>query len=90
MNKISNAVDGVTLGLIKGVDTVANAGKLAKREERGDIVQTILIIAIFVVIVVVVGNLLYKSINSAATKTSGCINKASANVTAATNGADKC
>ena len=76
MNKFSNAVDGVTLGFIKGADKIANAGKVAKREERGDIVQTILIIAIFVVIVVVVGNILFTNINSAATKTGKCINTA--------------
>lgn len=79
MNKFSNAVDGVTLGFIKGADKIANAGKVAKREERGDIVQTILIIAIFVVIVVVVGNLLYTSISGASKKTANCINSASAN-----------
>ena len=49
------------------LDTVRN-------EESGDIVQTILIIAVFVVIVVVVGKLLFDSINKRASSTSNCIN----------------
>jgi Kef-type K+ transport system membrane component KefB len=49
------------------LDTVRN-------EESGDIVQTILIIAVFVVIVVVVGKLLFDAINKRASSTSDCIN----------------
>jgi Kef-type K+ transport system membrane component KefB len=48
------------------LDTVRN-------EESGDIVQTILIIAVFVVIVVVVGKLLFDSIQKRASSTSDCI-----------------
>ncbi|HSN66900.1 MAG TPA: hypothetical protein VLS94_09675 [Fusibacter sp.] len=44
-----------------------------RNEESGDIVQTILIIAVFVVIVVVVGALLSKAIKDRATSTSACI-----------------
>ena len=57
------------------LDTVRN-------EESGDIVQTILIIAVFVVIVVVVGKLLFEAINKRASNTSACIN----NVGVATGG----
>lgn len=42
-------------------------------EERGDIVQTMLIIGIFVAIVVVVGRILWSSISNQAEKTGGLI-----------------
>lgn len=42
-------------------------------EEDGDIVQTVIIIAAFVVICVFVGGLLYAAISKQATKTSNCI-----------------
>lgn len=42
-------------------------------EEDGDIVQTVIIIALFVLICVVVGGLLYSAIQTQATKTSNCI-----------------
>lgn len=42
-------------------------------EENGDIVQTILIIALFVVIVVVVGGILYNAINTQAKSVGACI-----------------
>ena len=41
--------------------------------ENGDIVQTIIIIALFVLICVVVGGILYNAINSQATKVGSCI-----------------
>lgn len=44
-----------------------------RNEESGDIVQTILIIAVFVVIVVVVGKLLFDAIGKRASSTSDCI-----------------
>lgn len=44
-----------------------------RNEESGDIVQTILIIAVFVVIVVVVGKLLFTAIGKRANSTSNCI-----------------
>jgi hypothetical protein len=76
MNTIANkAVDGVTLGYIKGVDKMKNLS-LKRGDERGDIVQTIIIISIFVVIVLVVGKIVYDAVRSAATKTGSCIKNA--------------
>lgn len=46
---------------------------LSERRESGDIVQTIIIIAMFVLIVVVVGNILYEAINGQAVKVGECI-----------------
>lgn len=51
------------------VDRVRNADT----EENGDIVQTILIIALFVLIVVVVGTMLNEAISGQAKKVSDCI-----------------
>lgn len=45
-----------------------------RNDEAGDIVQTILIIAVFVVIVIIVGNLLMNAITTRAKSTSDCIN----------------
>lgn len=42
-------------------------------EENGDIVQTILIVALFVLIVVFVGNLLYNAISGQAEDVADCI-----------------
>lgn len=76
MNTIANkAVDGVTLGYIKGVDKIKNLS-LKRGDERGDIVQTIIIISIFVVIVLVVGKIVYDAVRSAATSTGNCIKNA--------------
>lgn len=44
-----------------------------RQDESGDVVQTVLIIAVFVVIVVVVGKLLFEAITQRANKTSDCI-----------------
>lgn len=44
-----------------------------ERAEAGDIVQTIIIIAMFVLICMVVGGILYKAINGQATKVGDCI-----------------
>lgn len=49
----------------------------ARESEQGDIVQTILIIVIFVVIVVAVGAMLWNAIQGQANRVSNCI--ASAN-----------
>lgn len=84
MNTIANrahsgyahAVDGVTLGYIKGVDKMKNLSLPKRGDERGDIVQTIIIIAIFVVIVVVVGKIIFDAVQSAATSTGNCIKDA--------------
>lgn len=43
------------------------------KEEHGDIVQTILIVALFVAIVVVVGKILYDAINDQAQNVGNCI-----------------
>jgi hypothetical protein len=51
-------------------------------EEDGDIVQTVIIIAAFVIICVFVGGLLYAAISQQAVKTSNCI--ASVNQTSCT------
>ena len=61
------------------LDTVRN-------EESGDIVQTILIIAVFVVIVVVVGKLLFDAIGKRASNTSDCINSVGVANGGTTNG----
>jgi hypothetical protein len=47
-------------------DTVRN-------EEAGDVIQNVLIIAVFVIIVGVVGGILYNTINAQAKKTGDCI-----------------
>lgn len=44
-----------------------------REDESGDIVQTILIIAVFVAIVIIVGNLLYKAISDKGENVSKCI-----------------
>lgn len=48
-------------------DTVRN-------EEAGDVIQNVLIIAVFVIIVGIVGSILYNAINAQASKTGKCIN----------------
>lgn len=47
-------------------DTVRN-------EEAGDVIQNVLIIAVFVIIVGIVGSILYKAITDQANATSSCI-----------------
>lgn len=54
-----------------------------REDESGDIVQTILIIAVFVAIVIIVGNLLYKAINDKGESVSDCIAGANATTLAA-------
>lgn len=44
-----------------------------REEEAGDVIQNVLIIAVFVVIVGIVGSILYKAVTDQANKTSGCI-----------------
>jgi hypothetical protein len=44
-----------------------------RSNESGDIVQTILIIALFVVAVLVVGNIIFQAINKKAAQTGACI-----------------
>lgn len=47
-------------------DTVRN-------EEAGDVIQNVLIIAVFVIIVGIVGSILYKAITDQANATKNCI-----------------
>lgn len=54
--------------------TFRNNFDATREDESGDIVQTILIIAVFVVIVVVVGNILYTEIEKRSKSTAACIN----------------
>lgn len=49
-------------------DTVRN-------EEAGDVIQNVLIIAVFVIIVGIVGTILYNAITAQASTTSNCITK---------------
>lgn len=56
-----------------------------REDESGDIVQTVLIIAVFVVIVVIVGNILYDAIKKKADDVNTCINGVKAS-SAGTNG----
>ncbi len=60
------------------VSRMKNVASLQKNnEENGDIVQTIIIIGIFVVICVVVGIMLTNAISSQASTVSACISDAS-------------
>lgn len=45
----------------------------ARQDESGDIVQTLLIIALFVAIVVALGKVIYDAIQERAVKTKNCI-----------------
>lgn len=49
---------------------------MVERHERGDIVQTVLIVAMFVLIVVVVGALFYDAIFAQGKKVTNCIKNA--------------
>jgi hypothetical protein len=49
------------------------ADRIANRNENGDIVQTIIIIAMFVLICMVVGGILMAAINDQADKVGECI-----------------
>lgn len=75
-NGYARSVDGVNLAYIKGIDRISNFRLPRRGDERGDIVQTIIIIAIFVVIVLVVGNIIFAAVEGAATKTGNCIKDA--------------
>lgn len=46
-----------------------------RNEEAGDVIQNVLIIAVFVIIVGIVGSILYNTITAQATKTGSCITK---------------
>lgn len=49
-----------------------------ERAERGDIVQTVLIIAMFVLVVVVVGGMFYNAIVAQGEKVTNCIENSNA------------
>jgi len=53
-------------------DMVSRAARAA-RGENGDVVQTVIIIGIFVVICVVVGGMIFNAMNAQGTKLSTCI-----------------
>lgn len=59
-------------------DRVADKLGRAARGENGDVVQVILIIALFVVIVLVVGRILTSTITTQATNVGDCISTANA------------
>lgn len=48
----------------------------ARDNERGDVIQTVLTIAVFVAIVVVVGSLIYNAVQSKTTEVGECIKNA--------------
>lgn len=50
--------------------------KAAHTQENGDVIQTILMIAIFVVIVVVVGTIIYNAVKSKADTVGECVKNA--------------
>lgn len=68
----SRAVDGLTLGYIKAVNALKE-----RPTERGDIVQTIIIIALFVGVTIAVTTILFPIIQDAAQSTGDCIAGAS-------------
>ena len=64
--------------MLKGAIALDNARNrvtdvYSNRKENGDIVQTIIIIAMFVLVCVVVGGILYNAITSQANTVSNCI-----------------
>lgn len=67
----SRVVDGLTLGYIKAVNALKE-----RPTERGDIVQTIIIIALFVGVTIAVTTILFPIIQDAATSTGDCISNA--------------
>lgn len=57
-------------------DMASRAKRVAKGEgEKGDVVQTVIIIGIFVIICVVVGTMITKAMSSQGTTLSNCISK---------------
>lgn len=51
-----------------------------REDEAGDVIQNVLVIAVFVIIVGVVGKILYDAIKGQGTATSKCINSIGKNV----------
>lgn len=61
-----------------------------RSNESGDIVQTILIIALFVVAVLVVGNIIFKAIREKAADTGSCIANSNVSTDGTTGTAGQC
>lgn len=57
-----------------------------REEEAGDVIQNVLIIAVFVIIVGFIGKLLYDAITTQGNKTADCIAKIGGNVSTVTKG----
>lgn len=87
MKTVANkTADGITMGYIKTQGFLNSA--LERKTERGDIVQTIIIIAVFVGLAVVVFGLVGNSLKTSATNVSKCITNATgAKIIAGTNAA---
>lgn len=68
--------DLMLMGAIKAsnfADDMIDRGRRAAKGEHGDVVQTVIIIGIFVIICVVVGTMITKAMESQGTKLSDCI-----------------
>ena len=68
--------DMLLAGAVKAqnfADAMMARAARAARGEEGDVVQTVIIIGIFVVICVVVGGMIYNAMNAQGTKLSSCI-----------------
>lgn len=61
-----------------------------RSNESGDIVQTILIIALFVVAVLVVGNIIFKAIREKSQDTADCIGNSNVSTDGTTGTAGQC
>lgn len=75
-SSVDSTVDGITMGYVNGMTRLKTSSLLNRQTERGDIVQTIIIIALFVGVTILVANILFPSIRDAATQTGNCISKA--------------
>lgn len=51
-----------------------------REDEAGDVIQNVLIIAVFVIIVGIVGKVLYDAIKAQSGRTSNCISKVGTNI----------
>lgn len=70
---VDSTVDGITMGYVNGMTRLKTSSLLNRKTERGDIVQTIIIIALFVGVTILVANILFPKINEAAVQTGNCI-----------------
>ena len=75
-SSVDSTVDGITMGYVNGMTRLKTSSLLNRKTERGDIVQTIIIIALFVGVTILVANLLFPAIEGAAKQTGDCIKKA--------------